>query len=314
MCISHFYLSQISLPTFTSSPLTFRCLSLKDTQVIYSPFIHQLVSSHGLDYCMEQWTQFNSSNIPWKNSFANKGTHLVWWSHGLPVKFQGTHHIPAPIFSIFIIYRFKLKLRLLSYLSVLHIFRSHNLSGFRQVQSGWYDFLLSLQTPITFGDLSQLVHGANWILTAVPGFSDATYPLYKHHESYYIQISWKNHITVSRRPLLSWGHELQAQLSSLLRAIKYQVTLSLTKPEQRLCLFTGASNKNWAGFLTQVATTEYIGILPSKEYDRSPIWFLSGSLKNYSLLWRRATPSTRLSKDSQILFLPLHIFLCSATK
>ncbi len=72
----------------------------------------------------------------------------------------------------------------------------------------------------------ELVHGANWMRTAIPRFSELIEPLHNLLEAQYSRHNSRKKSRVCNRPLSAWGDEHQAAFTSLVQAITQQVTLA----------------------------------------------------------------------------------------
>ncbi len=109
-----------------------------------------------------------------------------------------------------------------------------------------------MKSPTTLGALMELVHGANWMRTAIPRFSDLIEPLHNLLESQYSMDKTGVKSKIRGRPLSEWGDGHKAAFTSLIQVIAQQVTLATAGPAKLLCLFTDASSTHWTGVLTQV--------------------------------------------------------------
>ncbi len=126
----------------------------------------------------------------------------------------------------------------------------------------------------------ELVHGANWMRTAIPRFSELIEPLHNLLESQYSMHKTRVKSKICGRPLSAWGDEHQAAFTSLIQAIAQKVTLATPDPSKRLCVFTDASLTNWSGVLIQVDHAEIAQytVLPL-EWNHSPVAIVSGSFR-----------------------------------
>lgn len=148
-----------------------------------------------------------------------------------------------------------------------------------------YEALINMQTPKTVGALMELVHGANWMRTALPGFSKLISPLQVLLESNYVLNKTRKKIRLANRPISAWGDEHQQAFTCLIQAIKDQVVLATPDPQRRLCLFTDASEEFWSGVLTQVTMNEFQSDKPPQDWNHQPISFVSGSFKGSAARW-----------------------------
>jgi RNase H-like domain found in reverse transcriptase len=61
------------------------------------------------------------------------------------------------------------------------------------------------------------------------------------------------------------------------------VTLAFPDPEKRICVLTDASDRLYAGLVTQIHEVQLD--LPTEEQDHQPLAFLSGEFKGAQLRW-----------------------------
>lgn len=146
-----------------------------------------------------------------------------------------------------------------------------------------YEALTNVQSPITVGELMELVHGANWMRTAIPDFSQLILPLHDLLEANYIKHNTRKTTRLINRPILAWGDEHQVAFQRLITAITDQATLTTADPCQRLCLFTDASEPHWSGVLTQVTLHEFKSGKPPQDWEHHPIGFVLGTFRNSSV-------------------------------
>ena len=149
-----------------------------------------------------------------------------------------------------------------------------------------YEALTSMAAPTTVGALMELVHGANWMRTAIPTFNNLIQPLQDLLEGMYKKFGTRKKSRIANRPISEWEDKHQDAFQSLIRAITNQVTLSTQDSSKRLCLFTDASMTHWAGVLTQVDPAEIAkNVLPPQQWKHAPVAFVSGSFKGASSRW-----------------------------
>lgn len=148
-----------------------------------------------------------------------------------------------------------------------------------------YEALTNMTAPTTVGALMELVHGANWMRTAIPNFSQLISPLHDLLELNYAKHNTRKKTRLVNRPISAWGDDHYAAFSSLITAIKEQATLATVDPNKRLCLFTDASEPYWSGVLTQVTEHEFKSGKPPQSWEHYPVGFVSGSFKGSSSRW-----------------------------
>ena len=148
-----------------------------------------------------------------------------------------------------------------------------------------YEALTNMPPPATVSALMEMVHGANWMRTAIPNFSTLVAPLHELLEENYTLNKTRKKSRLLNRPISAWGDEHQAAFTSLIQAIKEQVTLATPDPTKRLCLFTDASSTHWSGVLTQVSRSELNSGKEPQLWSHSPVPFVSGSFRGSSSRW-----------------------------
>ena len=148
-----------------------------------------------------------------------------------------------------------------------------------------YAALTNMSAPTTVGALMELVHGANWMRTAIPNFSQLIAPLHDLLETNYSNHRTRKKTRLTNRPISAWGDEHQAAFSTLIKAIKEQATLATVDRKQRLCLFTDASEPYWSGVLTQVSLLDFESGKPPQDWEHYPVGFVSGSFRGSSSRW-----------------------------
>jgi hypothetical protein len=114
--------------------------------------------------------------------------------------------------------------------------------------------------------------------SAIPNYSKRVVPLQaalaKVFESERRRTK-KDAATVSLLHL--WGPKEQAVFKYLQAAIMKSMTLALRDPDKRICVLTDATDRCYAGLMTQVHKEQLD--LPMKEQDHQPLAFLSGDFK-----------------------------------
>ena len=98
-----------------------------------------------------------------------------------------------------------------------------------------FETLTNMKPPTTVGALMELVHGANWMRTAIPEYSELIAPLHSLLECNYALNKTRKKTRIANRPISAWGDEHDDAFQSLISAIKNQVTLSTPDLNKRLC-------------------------------------------------------------------------------
>jgi hypothetical protein len=74
-----------------------------------------------------------------------------------------------------------------------------------------------------------------------------------------------------------WGPKEQASFKDLQAAIMDSMTLAFPDPDKRICILTDASDRLYAGLVTQIDEEQLD--LSMEEKDHQPLAFLSGKFK-----------------------------------
>jgi RNase H-like domain found in reverse transcriptase len=80
-----------------------------------------------------------------------------------------------------------------------------------------------------------------------------------------------------------WGPEEQAAFKDLQAAIMESMTLAFPGPGKRICVLTDASDRFYAGLVTQIDEKQLD--IPIEEQDHQPLAFLSVEFKGPQLRW-----------------------------
>jgi hypothetical protein len=80
-----------------------------------------------------------------------------------------------------------------------------------------------------------------------------------------------------------WGPEEQAAFKDLQADIMDSMMLAFSDPGKRICVLTNASDRFYAGLVTQKDEEQLD--LPMEEQDHQPLAFLSGEFKGAQLRW-----------------------------
>jgi RNase H-like domain found in reverse transcriptase len=80
-----------------------------------------------------------------------------------------------------------------------------------------------------------------------------------------------------------WQPEEQAAFKYLQAGIMESMTLAFPDPDKKICVLTDASDRFYAGLVTQIHEEQLD--LPMEEQDHHPLEFLSGVFKGAQLRW-----------------------------
>jgi RNase H-like domain found in reverse transcriptase len=133
-------------------------------------------------------------------------------------------------------------------------------------------------------DLVQYVAAVNWMQSAIPNYSKRVAPLQAALAKVF---EGKSRRTKKAADIVSlihlWGSEEQAAFKDLQAAIMDSMTLAFPDPDKRICVLTDASDRFYAGLVTQIDEQQLD--LPMEEQDHQPLAFLSGEFKGAQLRW-----------------------------
>jgi RNase H-like domain found in reverse transcriptase/Reverse transcriptase (RNA-dependent DNA polymerase)/Integrase core domain/Integrase zinc binding domain/Chromo (CHRromatin Organisation MOdifier) domain len=146
--------------------------------------------------------------------------------------------------------------------------------------------LRDMPPPQTGADLQQFVCALNWMRTAIPMFSTLIAPLQDLLEHVYAYAGSKRTRTAAAKVLLSdvgWDASHSAVFQACQTALINSVTLAHLSPDQRVCLYTDASNDFWSAIITQVPPTD-LDLSPCDQ-RHAPLAFLSGKFTGPMKRW-----------------------------
>jgi RNase H-like domain found in reverse transcriptase len=144
--------------------------------------------------------------------------------------------------------------------------------------------LQTMQQPQSGADLVQYVAAVDWMRSAIPNYSKRVAPL---QAALAIVFEDKSRRTKKSAAVVSlihlWGPEEQAAFKDLQAAIMYSMTLAFPDPDKRICVLTDASDRFYAGLVTQI-DEEKLDI-PMEEQDRRNLVTLAPELTSEILTW-----------------------------
>jgi hypothetical protein len=113
--------------------------------------------------------------------------------------------------------------------------------------------LQTMQQPQNGADLVQYVAAVNWMRSAIPNYSKRVAPLQAALAKVFEGKSRRTKKAAAAVSLLHlWGPEEQAAFKGLQAAIMDSMTLAFPDPDKRICVLTDASDRFYAGFVTQI--------------------------------------------------------------
>jgi RNase H-like domain found in reverse transcriptase len=144
--------------------------------------------------------------------------------------------------------------------------------------------LQTMQQPQNGADLVQYVVAVNWMRSAIPNNSKRVDPFQAELAKVLEDKSSRTKKAAAAVSLLHlWGQEEQAAFKNLQAAIMDSMTLAFPDPNKRICVLTDASDRSYAGLVTQIHEEQLD--LPMEEQDHQPLTFFSAEFKGAQLRW-----------------------------
>jgi transposase InsO family protein len=149
----------------------------------------------------------------------------------------------------------------------------------------YVDTVLGMGKPLTLGELRSYLATANWLRAGIPRFAEVVEPLQEvltaalRHARLY-RVRQPNNLLLRE---VGWGPLADASFERIGVSIAQTVTLAFPDDAKATCVWTDASDKHWAGLVTQTEVCELEK--PVAEQEHHPLAFLSGSFRDSSLNW-----------------------------
>jgi hypothetical protein len=132
--------------------------------------------------------------------------------------------------------------------------------------------LQTMPKPQNGVDLVQYVAAVNWIRSAIPNYSKRVASPQVELAKLFERRSRRTKKAAAAVSLLHlWGPEEQAAFKDLQAAIMESMTLAFPDLDKRICVLTDASDRFYAGSVTQIHK-EQLNI-PMEEQDHQPLSF-----------------------------------------
>jgi RNase H-like domain found in reverse transcriptase len=107
--------------------------------------------------------------------------------------------------------------------------------------------------PQNGSDLVQYVAAVNWMRSAIPNYSKRLASLQAALAKVFEAKSRRTKIAAAAVSLLHlWVPEEQAAFKDLQAAVMDSMTLAFPDPDKRICVLTDASDRFYAGLVTQI--------------------------------------------------------------
>jgi hypothetical protein len=144
--------------------------------------------------------------------------------------------------------------------------------------------LQTMHEPQNGVDLVQYVAAVSWMRSAIPNHSARVAPLQASFAQVFEGKSRRIKNAAAAVSLLHlWGPKEQAAFKDLKAEIMESVTLAFPDPDKRICVLTDASDRFYAGLVTQIHEEQLD--LPMEEQDHQPLAFLSSEFKGAQQRW-----------------------------
>ena len=147
-----------------------------------------------------------------------------------------------------------------------------------------------MQKPTVANELQQFICATNWMRNSIPAYSKRISPLHKLLESCYKKAGKCTKQALRKLSIInSWTATHDAVFADIKGQLTVSVKLGFPKNEQKLCLFTDASDTHWVAVLIQVPTEDRSLDLEMQRHE--PLCFLSGgscfqmSQKMLNIFW-----------------------------
>ena len=156
--------------------------------------------------------------------------------------------------------------------------------------------LKDMHLPATADELSQFLNCCKWMTLAIPQFVERTAALSELLEKAYSVSGRRTSRSIRRLQVhhLGWGPPHEREFLGLQDALGSAVTLAYPDPDKVISVFTDASERFWAGAVTQ--TTEAQLKLPLGEQQHDPIAILGSEFKKAQSDW------TTFEKEGYAIF------------
>jgi hypothetical protein len=142
--------------------------------------------------------------------------------------------------------------------------------------------LVDLERPKTAQQLQQFICACNWVRASIPMFSKEISPLQDLLQRYTNEAgSMKG--TALRKFNIDWNDDHSTCFLKIKSLLSNQVKLAHPDLQQRLCLFTDASDAFYGIVLTQIPESDVER--PFEDQLHSPLAFLSGKFTKSQLNW-----------------------------
>jgi RNase H-like domain found in reverse transcriptase len=144
--------------------------------------------------------------------------------------------------------------------------------------------LQNMEEPKTGGDLVQYMANVNWMRSAIQRFAERVSPLQAVLKNVFdgkTRRTKKAARAVALEQL--WGDGAREAFKDIQSVIADSMTMAYPDPSKRICVLTDASERFYAGIVTQVDESQLD--LPIEQQDHQPLSFVYGEFKGAPLRW-----------------------------
>ena len=122
------------------------------------------------------------------------------------------------------------------------------------------DALRQMDNPKTASELAQFVHCCRWMSSAIPNFQEMVMPLNDVLETAHRKVGKRTTRSIRNVHLAEVGYNQthERNFRELQSRLQNAVELSHPDPRKTICVFTDASEKFWAGVVTQTNQKELV--------------------------------------------------------
>lgn len=175
--------------------------------------------------------------------------------------------------------------------------------------------LRNMQKPTTADELCEFIHCCRWMALAIPDFCTRVAPLTKVLEEAYRKSGRRTKSSIKKISIrqLSWGTEQDDALSYLQETLRNAIKLAHPKPGYSICIHTDASERFWAGVVSQVRPNELSK--PVLDQKHEPLGFLggefTGSERNWTTYEKEGFAIYRVFEKLDYMLMgeqPVHVF------
>jgi transposase InsO family protein len=145
--------------------------------------------------------------------------------------------------------------------------------------------VVAMAKPQDAAQLRSYLASVNWMRSSIPQFSELVAPL-QELLAVALRTADNSHTAGMKKVGLrdiGWSPVHDAAFDAINRALGKAVQLGYPRDDMVLCVFTDASDKHWAGVVTQVAPNELK--LPVLDQAHTPLAFVSGTFAGAQQRW-----------------------------